>query len=197
MCQCTTVLGMEVWQSIDGIFLGQGKYAVEILKRFRMMDYKASNLKLLSDALSKSIDATMYRQMIGSLMYLTNTGPDICFAMNTLSQYLTDPRSVHLTAAKHILRYLKGTVDYGLKYDANQKINLEGYVDSDWAGSTIDRKSTSGCCFSMGSGVISWFSRKQSYVALSIAEAEYVAACSASCEPVGFGSYCQICLISS
>ena len=69
-------------------------------------------------------------------------------------------------------------IDYGLKYDANQKINLEGYVDSDWAGSAIDRKSTSGYCFSMGSGVISWFSRKQSRVALS-------AACSASCEAVG------------
>ena len=84
-------LGMEVWQSIDGIFLGQGKYAVEILNRFGMMDCKAmatpmaSNLKLLSDASSETDDATMYRQMIGSLMYLTNTRPNICFAMNTLS----------------------------------------------------------------------------------------------------------------
>ena len=75
--------------------------------------------------------------------------------VNTLSQFLTDPRHVHLIAAKHILRYLKGIVDYGHKYEVNQKINLEGYVDSDWAGSAIDRKNTSGCCFSMGSGVIS------------------------------------------
>ena len=109
----------------DGIFLGQGKYAVEILKRFGMMDCKtmatpmASNLKLLSDASSKLVDAMMYRQMIRSLMYLTNTRPDICFVVNTLSQHLTDPRSVHLRAAKHILRYLKGTIDYGLKYDVN------------------------------------------------------------------------------
>ena len=80
--------------------------------------------------------------------------------MNTLSQFLTDPRHVHLIAAKHILRYLKGTVDYGLKYEVNHKINLEGYVDSDCPGSAIDRKRNSGCCFSMGSGVISWFSRK-------------------------------------
>ena len=85
----------------------------------------------------ESVDATMYRQMIGSLMYLTNTRPDIFFAMNTLSQFLTDLRHVHLIAAKHILRYLKGRVDYGLKYNVNQKINLEGYVDSDWAGSTL------------------------------------------------------------
>ena len=143
-----------------------------------------SNLKLLSDASSESVDATMYHQMIGSLMYLTNMRPDICFAVISLSQFLTDSRHVHLIAAKHILRYLKGTIDYGLKYDANQKINLEGYVDSDWAGSAIDRKNTSGCCFSMGSCVISWFSRKQSYVALSTTEAEYVTAYSASCEAV-------------
>ena len=82
----------------------------------------ASNLKLLSDASSDSVDTTMYHQMIGSLMYLTNTRPDICFPVNTLSQFLTDPRHVQLIAAKHILRYLKGTVDYGLKYEANQNI---------------------------------------------------------------------------
>ena len=92
--------------------------------------------------------------------------------------------------AKHILRYLKGTVDDGLKYEVDQKINLEGYVDSDWASNAIDRKITSGCCFSMGSGVISWLSRKQSYVALSIAEVEYVAACSASCEAMWLRKDC-------
>ena len=102
-----------------------------------MMDCKelstpmASNLKLLSDASLDSVDAMMYRHMIGSFMYLTNTRPNICFVVNTLSQFLTNPRHVHLISAKHILRYLKGTVDYGLMYDANQKINLEGYVDSD------------------------------------------------------------------
>ena len=126
-----------------------------------MMDYKAIttpmelNLNLLIDASSEAVDATMYHQMIGSLMYLTNTRPDICFAVNTLSQFLTDPRHVHLIAAKHFLRYLTGTVDYGLKYEPNQKIILEGYVDSDWVGSAIDRKSNLGCCFSMGSSVIS------------------------------------------
>ena len=77
-----------------------------------------------------------------------------------------------MIAVKHILRYLRGTVDYGLKYEANHKIKLEGYVDLDWAGSAIDRESTSRCCCSMGSGVISWFSRKKSCVALSIAQAE-------------------------
>ena len=96
--------------------------------------------------------------MIGSLMYLTNTRPDIFFVVNTL-------RHVHLMVAKHAVRYLKGTVEYGLKYDTNLKINLEGYVDSDWAGSAIDRNNTS------------WCSRKQSCMALSTTEAKYVATC--------------------
>ena len=95
----------------------------------------------------------MYRQMICSLMYLTDTRLDTCFAVNTL-------RHVHLMVAKYVVRYMTDTVDYGIKYEANQKINLEGYVDSDWEGSSIDRKRTSGCCFSMGSRVISWLSRK-------------------------------------
>ena len=112
--------------------------------------------------------------MIGSLMYLR---PDIFFVVNTL-------RHVHLMVAKQAVKYLKDTVEYGLKYEAKQKINLEGYVDSDWAGSAIDRKITSGCCFSMGSGVISWFSRNNSFVELSIAKSKYVATCSASCEAV-------------
>ena len=89
--------------------------------------------------------------------------PDICFVVNTM-------RNVHLLVAKHAVRYLKGIVDYGLKYEVNQKINLEGYMDSYWAGSAIDRKSTSGCCFSMRLGVISWFSRKESCMALSKTE---------------------------
>ena len=111
-------------EDTDGISLGQGNYAVDILKRFEVMDCKAmttpmaSNLKLLSVASSESVDATMYRQMICSLMYLTNTRKNIFFTMNTLIY-------VHLMVAKHVMRYLKGIVDYGLKYEVNQKINLD------------------------------------------------------------------------
>ena len=92
----------------------------------------ASNLNILSVSSSKTVDATMYCQMIYSLMYLTNMRLDICFAMNTL-------RHVHLIATKYIMRYLKGIVNYGLKYEENQKINLEGYVDSYWAVPLIGR----------------------------------------------------------
>jgi hypothetical protein len=155
-----------------------------------MMDCKSmptpmvANLKIFSDTSSELVDATIYRQMIGSLMYLANMRPDICFAVNTLSQYMVEPRRVHWIAAKHVLRYLKGTIEYGLKYDGNCKIKLQGYTDADWAGSVTDRKSTSGCCFNLGSAVISWLIRKQSSVALSTVKAEYIAACLASGEAV-------------
>jgi hypothetical protein len=183
-------LGIEVWQKPDEIFLCQGKYVVEILKKFRMMDCKAmptpmvTNLKLLSDTSSETVDATMYGQMIGSLMYLMNTRPDICFAVNTLIQYMVEPRHVHLIAEKHVMRYLKGIIDYGLRYILDHEIRLQGYTDSYWVGSVTDRKSTSRCCFSLGSVVISWLSRKQTCVALSSVEAEYVAMCSACGEAV-------------
>jgi hypothetical protein len=130
-------LGIEVWQSPEKIFLNQGKYAVEILNRFDMLECKSMNtpmetkLKLLMDASSELVDATLYRQIIGSLMYLMNTGPDICFVVNTLSQYLVEPRRVHLVAAKHVMRYLKGTLEYGLSYTGYHDFRLYGYIDLD------------------------------------------------------------------
>jgi hypothetical protein len=93
---------------------------------------------------------------------------------------MVEPRSVHLIAAKHVMRYMKGTIDYGLKYASDREISLQGFTDSDWADSVADRKSTSRYCFSMGSTMVSWFNRKQTSVALSTTEAEYIATCSAS-----------------
>jgi hypothetical protein len=143
-----------------------------------------TKLRLLVDTSSKLIDATLYRQIIGLLMYLTNTRPDICFAVNTLSRFLVELRHVHLVAAKHVMWYLKGTLDCGLSYDGDHDFTLSGCTDSDWAGNVSDRKSTSGCCFSLGSTMISWQSRKQSMIALNRVETEYIAACSASCEAI-------------
>jgi hypothetical protein len=107
--------------------------------------------------------------------HYTNTRPDICFAVNTLSQFLVEPRRVHLVAEKHVMRYLKGTMDYGLSYDGDHDFTLSGYTDADWAGSIADRKSTFGCCFSLGSACI---------IALSTTKVEYIVACSASCEAI-------------
>ena len=117
-------------------------------------------------------------------MYLTNTRLKICFAVNTLSQYLVKPRRVHLIAAKHVMRYLEGTIDLGLYYGRDHDYKLYGYTNSDWVGSVAGRKITSGGCYCLGSTIISWFSMKQSSVALSTAEAEYIAACSASWEAI-------------
>ena len=139
-------LGLEVWQSSEGIFLKQGKYVVEILKRCKVMATPMeSNLKLLESL--ELVVVTHYRQIIGSLMYLTNTRPNICFTVNTLSQYLVQPRWVHLVAAKHVVRHLKGTIDLDLYYDGSHEYRLYGYTDADWVGSISDRKSTSGRCF--------------------------------------------------
>jgi hypothetical protein len=97
---------------------------------------------------------------------------------------MVEPRHVHCIVAKHVLRYLHGTVGYGLRYVSDGEVKLQGYTNFDWAGSAVDRKSTSGCCFSLGSGMISWLSRKQTSVALSTADAEYIADSVASREAV-------------
>jgi hypothetical protein len=209
-------LALEVWQEDGHIFLGHGRYADEILRRFRMGDCRpmstpmTTNWKKLHSSETELVDPTLYRQLIGSLMYLVNTRRDLCFAVNSLSQFMVEPQRVHWIAAKHVLRYLKGTVDFGLNYERGDGVRLIGYSDSDWAGCVSDRKSnmfcynpmypldwigcvsdrksdrksTLGCCFGLGSAVVSWFSRKQKLVALSSAEAEYMAASQASCEAI-------------
>ena len=113
--------------------------------------------------------------MIGSLLYLTASRPDIMYSTCICARFQSDPKESHLGAVKRILRYLKGTKNIGLWYDRNSTLTLNGYTDSDFAGCKIDRKSTSGACQFLGSNLISWFSKKQHSVALSTAEAEYVA----------------------
>jgi hypothetical protein len=132
------------------------------------------DLKKMSDIDSGEVDPHLYKQLIGSLMYLVNTRPDICYAVNVLSQFMSQPRQTHWIATKHVLRYLQGTIGYGLRYASSVDLSLQGYVDADWAGSAVDRKSTSGCCFTLGYSMVSWSSRKQSSVALSTAEEEYI-----------------------
>ena len=122
-----------------------------------MMDCKSMttpmtmNLKKLSGVVdSYLIDPTMYCQLVGSLMYLVNTRLDICFAVSTLGQSMCEPRQMHWVAAKHVLRYLRGTVGYGLRYTSSSDLTLVSYFDFDWAGSVDDRKSTSGGLLQLG-----------------------------------------------
>jgi hypothetical protein len=137
-----------------------------------------------SDTCLDLVDPTMYRKLIGSLMYMIHTMPDICYAMIAMSQFMTKPRQRHWVEAKHSLRYLRGTISYALRYTSSGGLFLHGYADVDWVGSPVDRKSTSGYYFNVGSGMISWSSRKQGSIAQSTTEAEYIAASDASKEAV-------------
>ena len=128
--------------------------------------------KLLSNKSSQLVDMTEYRQIIGSFMYLTNTRTNICFVVNTLSWYLVKPRRVHRIATKHVMRYLKGTIDFILYQNRDHGYRLYGYTNLDWEGCAAERKSTSGGCYCLGSTMISWFSKKHSSVSLSTTMAQ-------------------------
>jgi len=184
-------LGLEVWQKPREIFLSQGKYVVKILERFSMVDRKPVttpmelDFKKLSGSAAGLVlqNATEYHQLVEALMFLVKSHPDTCFAVNTLSQHMVEPHHIHWIDAKNLLRYLCGAITYGLRYTAGD-VRLLGYTDADWAGNVEDRKSTFGYCFSLGSTLRSWMSRKQKLVALSTAEVEYIASSMASCEIV-------------
>ena len=183
-------LGIEVDQNKTGIFISQEKYVNEVLSRFNMQDSKAAitptvmGLKLSKEDSNKDFDPSVYKSIVGSLMYLTATRPDIMYAVSLISRFMEKPKETHWQAAKRILRYVKGTKRYGIFYTVSECSNLVGYTDSDWAGSVDDWKSTSGYIFHIGSGAISWASKKQPIVALSTTEAEYVAATAATCQAV-------------
>jgi hypothetical protein len=175
-------LGIEVSQQGDGIFICQKKYALEILKRFGMIESHEVNSpivpgsKLSKDADGVAVDESFYKQIIGSLMYLTSTRPDLVYSVSLISRYMARPTDLHLQAAKRILRYLKGTFDYGIMYKKRSSNDLIAYTDSDYAGDLNDRNSTSGYIFLFSSGAVSWLSKKQPIVTLSTTEAEFVAA---------------------
>eukprot|EP00253_Pinus_taeda_P023968 PITA_23968 len=171
-------LGLEVSQRPSEILLYQGKYVVKLLERFGMVDCKSLTTpmemnfkKLCGDATGLDLaNSFEYRQLIGALIFLVNTCPNIRFADNTLSQFMTKPLHAHWVAAKHVLRYLHGMINLGLRYTA-EDVRLHGYIDVDWAGNVIDRKNTLGCCFILGSTMISWMNKKQKSVTLSMVEA--------------------------
>jgi hypothetical protein len=175
-------LGMEIMQSKLRCFLCQRNFTMKLLKKFAMENCKpvstpmVAGQKLMKDDTAPKADGRMYRSLIGSLLYLTATRPDIVFTVNYLSRFMQNPSQNHYVAAKRVLRYLRGTQDFGMVFDKLETVKLVGYCDSDWAGSDEDMMSTSGYCFSMGGSVFCWNSKKQSVVAHSTAEAEYIAA---------------------
>ncbi|XP_030449110.1 uncharacterized mitochondrial protein AtMg00810-like [Syzygium oleosum] len=174
-------LGLEVDRTKEELFLCQQKYARDLLKKFGMLDCKPistpldGNAKLCAEEGRELEDSSMYRQLVGSLIYLTITRPDIAFAVGVVSRFMEKPRKPHLDAAKRILRYVKKTFDFGLLYKKESSGELVGRCDAGYAGDQHTRRSTTGYSFHLGSAVVSWCSKRQPTVSLSTTEAEYKA----------------------
>ncbi|KAL3612663.1 hypothetical protein D5086_003683 [Populus alba] len=179
-------LGMEIHQNSSGIFVSQKKYVVDILKRFKLESCKevttplAQNEKISKNDGEQLEEPSAYRSLVGSLLYLTATRPDLMFPAGLLSRFMSSPSNVHMGVAKRILKYIKGTTDLGILYSKSGGVKLSGYADSDWAGSVDGMKSTSGYVFTIGSGAICWNAKKQDVVAQSTVEAEYISLAAAA-----------------
>ncbi|GKE01894.1 putative ribonuclease H-like domain-containing protein, partial [Tanacetum coccineum] len=174
---------------VDDIIFGstkkfQDKYVAEILNKFDIANVKTVSIPietqkpLVKDEEASDVDVHLYRSMIGSLMYVTAFRPDIMFAVCACFRFQVTPKTSHLSAVKRIFRYLKGKPKLGLWYPRESSFDLESYSDSDYAGANLDRKSTTGGCQFLGRRLITWQCKKQTIVATSTTEAEYVAAAS-------------------
>ncbi|CAM8981883.1 unnamed protein product [Rhodiola kirilowii] len=175
-------LGLQVIQKEDGIFISQSKDAKTLLKKFDLekASHKqtpaATHLKITKDDAGAKVDQTLYRSMIGGLLYLTASTPDISYAVGVYARYRADPKESHLLQVKRIIKYVCRTIEFGIWYTKDTNPHLVGFCDADWAGKAEDRKSTSGGCFFLGNNLVSWFSKKQNSISLSTAEAEYITA---------------------
>jgi len=170
-------LGIQINQSKDGVYVHQTKYTKEILKKFKLEDYKVMNTPmhptctLTKEDTGSKVDQKLSRGMIGSLLYFTASRPYILFSVCLCTRFQSDPRESHLTTVKRIFRYLKGTTNLGLLYRKFLDYKLVGFCDADYAGDRIERKSTSGNCQFLGENLISWDKKRQATIAISTAEA--------------------------
>jgi histone deacetylase 1/2 len=183
-------LGIEVKKVRDGIIITQEQYANELLKRVNMTICKAvdtplsvsEKLSLVDGELLSNEDSTRYRSIVGALQYLTLTRPDIAFSVNKVCQFLYAPTTVHWTAVKRILRYLRGTTSLGLRLRKSTSTMVSAFSDADWAGCPDDRRSTGGFAVFLGSNLISWTAQKQATISRSSTEVEYKALANATAE---------------
>ncbi|KAG8484776.1 hypothetical protein CXB51_021144 [Gossypium anomalum] len=181
----TYFLGMEVNQTNRGIFISQHAFSLKILDKFSMQNCKpvstpiAQGEKLSSIGDHVRVDEKEYRSLVGCLLYLTATRPDLIHAVSLLARFMHCCNVLHFRAAKRVLRYIKGTLRLGMLFKKENELKLIGYSDSDWAGCIDDMKSTSGYFFTLGSSVFCWCSKKQQNIAQSTAEAEYIVAAAA------------------
>jgi len=174
-------LGLQVKQNTEGIFISQSKYTKDLVKWFgldgksRARTPMGTSVKISSDLAGKYVDPSLYRSMIGSLLYLTASRPDIAFSVGVCARFQANPKESHLTAVKRIIKYVNDTLSYGIWYSRETNLVVAGYSNVDWAGNADDRKSTSGGCFYVGNNLVAWMSKKQASISLSTAEAEYIA----------------------
>ncbi|GKD97596.1 retrovirus-related pol polyprotein from transposon TNT 1-94 [Tanacetum coccineum] len=181
MGQMSFFLGLQISQSPRGIFINQSKYASEIVKKYGLHSTDSvdtpmiENKKLDEDLQGKPVDATLYRGMIGSLMYLTASRPDLNYVVCLCARYQAKPTEKHLQAVKRIFQYLNGTINMGLWYSKDTDMSLTAYADADHAGCQDTRRSTSGSAQFLGDKLVSWSSKKQKSTAISSTEAEYIA----------------------
>nr|GEZ49702.1 hypothetical protein [Tanacetum cinerariifolium] len=190
MSELNFFLGLQVLQKEDGIFLSQDKYVRDILKKFGYSDVRSSNTPMNKenpwgkDETGKDVDLHFYRSMIGSLMYLTTSRPDIMFSVCAYARHQVTLKECHLHTVKRIFRYLKGHPKLGLWYPKESPFGLVAYSDSDYGGATQDRKSTTKGYQFFGRRLISWQCKKQTIVATSTTEAEYFATASGYDAPI-------------
>lgn len=180
-------LGLEVASTSVGLFLSQTKYARDILARAQLLDCKPVTIPMvvaqhLSSDGPPFADVTLFRSLVGALQYLTITRPDLTYSVNSVSQYLHAPTDDHFQAVKRILRYIKGTLHFGLMFTSSSSANITAYSDADWVGCPDTRRSTSGYSIYLGDNLISWSSKKQPTVSRSSCESEYRALASTVAE---------------
>jgi hypothetical protein len=183
-------IGIEVTKIKDGILLSQSKYAMDILQRAGTSKCKVVATPLSSseklcvqggDALG-SVDATAYRSIVGGLQYFMLTRLDVAFSVNKVCQYLNAPTTLHYTAVKRILQYVKGTIDLGFRITRSSSMVISGFAYADWVSCLDDRWSTGGFAIFLGSNLVSWSACKQPTVSRSSTEAEYKALANATAE---------------
>ena len=181
-------LGIEVLRSKEGISLSQRKYTLDLLAEVGMLNCKPAdtpivqNLKFEENPDDPVVNREAYQKLVGKLIYLAHTRPDIAYAVSMVSQFMQNPKKQHMDAVIRVLRYLKKTPGKGIQFRKNGHLDIWGYTDADWAGDRIDRKSTSGYFTFVGGNLVTWRSKKQNVVALSSAEAEFRGMSKGLCE---------------
>ena len=183
--ELTYLLGLQVKQTNKGVYINQAKYTKNIVKRFGLENAayartpKATNTKLGIDPSGQPVDITLYRSMIGCLLYLTASHSNISFSVDVCARFQANPKMTHFIAVKKIIKYVSGTCDFVLFYSKESNVSLVRYSDVDWASNVDDRKSTTGGYYYVGTNLVAWMSNFFFFfflVSLSIAEAKYIAA---------------------